>query len=154
MVVIVVCPHFQNYMLLKKLPCIESTRRKSSKWVNVPVIIFRDFLFCWYTASGLFFRLNIPTLPHKRKDGFGNTFFPNISKLHCMFNIFVYVVTSVSVFIMTQSPWLTARIFEWKFLALLFFTMYSSMGSLAVCTLNARALEKLSFWIQKCSKSW
>lgn len=42
-------------------------------------------------------------------------------------------------------PWLTARIFEWKFFMLLFFTMYSSMGSLAVWMLSSRALERLNF---------
>lgn len=44
-----------------------------------------------------------------------------------------------------HSPWLTARIFEWKFLVLFFFTMNSSMGSLAVRTLRSLALEKLNF---------
>lgn len=37
-----------------------------------------------------------------------------------------------------------ARIFEWKFLLFSFFTMYSSIGSRAMCTLNSVALEKLS----------
>lgn len=42
-------------------------------------------------------------------------------------------------------PWLTARILEWKFFALFFFTMYSSTGSLAVRTLSSAALDRLSF---------
>lgn len=41
-------------------------------------------------------------------------------------------------------PWLMASIFEWKFLSFSFFTMYSSIGSLAMRMLNSLALEKLS----------
>lgn len=49
-------------------------------------------------------------------------------------------------------PWLMARILEWKFLTLIFFTMYSSIGSLAVRSLSSVALERLNFYGRESTK--
>ena len=57
-----------------------------------------------------------------------------------------------SQFTIADPPWLIARIFEWKFLLLSFLTMYSSIGSRAICMLNSLALEKLSLCERDVSK--